>query len=192
MSLFVTPIIIRTSESKIKTLANKSMNIAVVTAMSQDITYDDLILITYNTAGDISIIQANSITINNLAKSITRVTQENLIKLTDEPITIPLGAFSGITALAGLGPTIDFEIHPYGDISCKFSSEFVSAGINQTQHKIYMNIISNVNIILPFKDLQVQATSSVLVCESVIIGNIPDTYLKSDSLEEMMDLIPST
>jgi len=190
MSYFVTPLIISTSESKIKTLANRSMNIAVTTAMAQDITYEDLIDITKDSEGNISSIHANSITINSLAKLITRVTQENLMMLTEEPVQIPLGAFTGITAFSGLGPKLNFDIHPYGDISCKFSSDFVSAGINQTHHKIYMNIDTKVNVILPFKNIQVQATSAVLVCESVIIGKIPSTYLRSDSLDEMMNLIP--
>lgn len=191
LTYFVTPIIIDTSESKIKTLANRSMNIAVTTAMSQDISYDDLIDITKDEKGNIVIIQANSIAINSLAKLITRITQENLILLTQEPVRIPIGAFTGITAFSGTGPKIDFDIHPYGDIGCKFSSEFVSAGINQTHHKIYMNINTKVNVVLPFRNLQVLADSSVLICESVIVGEIPSTYLRSDSLDEMMNLIPT-
>lgn len=190
LSVFVTPIIIRTSESKIKTIANKSMNIAVTIAMNHQITYDDLIKITKNDDGKISIIQANSITINSLSKMITRVTQENLISLSKDPVQIPIGAFTGITVLSTFGPKLSFEVHPYGDISCKFTSEFTSAGINQTQHKIYMNVNTVVNVILPFKKLQVLASSAVLVCESVIIGEIPSTYLKADTLDKMMDLIP--
>ena len=113
-----------------------------------------------------------------------------LNELVKSPITISLGAFTGIPIFSGLGPKIPINIYPYGDIGCVFESRFVSAGINQTQHKIYLNVSCIINVILPFNHLKVNTSSEVLICESVIIGEIPDTYLKSNTLNEMLNLVP--
>lgn len=182
-TFLVNPLLISTSTSQVKVYANKSMNYAVTEAMNQNITYDDLIHIITDTSGKISLLQANSVQMNNLSKLIGRATMAQLKEVTKGPVLIPLGAFSGISIFAGIGPKVAIDIYPYGDVSCRFLSEFIGVGINQTQHKIYMSIDCTIRVVLPYKTLKVKSVSDVLLCESVIIGDIPDTYLKLDSLD---------
>lgn len=186
IAFLVTPLIISSSNSQVKVYANKSMNYAITEAMNQNVTYDDLIHIVTDSSGKISMLQANSIQINNLSKLIGRVTMAKLNELTKNPVLIPLGAFSGITIISGMGPKVAMETYPYGDVSCRFLSQFFSAGINQTQHKIYMSISCTINVVLPFRTLRVNASSDVLLCESVIIGDIPDTFF---SIKDLSGLI---
>lgn len=186
IAFLVTPLIISSSNSQVKVYANKSMNYAITEAMNQNVTYDDLIHIVTDSSGKISMLQANSIQINNLSKLIGRVTMVKLNELTKNPVLIPLGAFSGITIISGMGPKVAMETYPYGDVSCRFLSQFFSAGINQTQHKIYMSISCTINVVLPFRTLRVNASSDVLLCESVIIGDIPDTFF---SIKDLSGLI---
>lgn len=186
IAFLVTPLIISSSNSQVKVYANKSMNYAITEAMNQNVTYDDLIHIVTDSSGKISMLQANSIQINNLSKLIGRVTMAKLNELTKNPVLIPLGAFSGITIISGMGPKVAMETYPYGDVSCRFLSQFFSAGINQTQHKIYMSISCTINVVLPFRTLRVNANSDVLLCESVIIGDIPDTFF---SIKDLSGLI---
>ena len=190
MTYLVTPLIVRTAEAQVKVYANRAMNVAITEAMNQNITYDDLIHIVSDASGKISMIQANTIQINSLSKLIGRTTMKSLSENMNSPIMIPLGAFSGIPALSGLGPKISFNLQPYGDIGCTFESQFSQAGINQTQHKIYLNVNCNINLVLPFKRVVVNSKSDVLICESVIIGEIPETYLRSNTLTEMLNLVP--
>ena len=190
LQYLVNPVIYRTTSSKVKMLANKSMNIAVTTAMNQGISYGDLIKIETND-GKTTLLQANSIRINALAKLITRTVQENLRDLLDDNVKIHIGSFSGLPVLTNVGPSVSISLeNSFGDISCKFSSDFVSSGINQTQHKIYLHITTRVNIIFATQTMRVESGTDVLLCESIIIGEIPSTYLKSNSLDEMMNLIP--
>ena len=186
----VTPLIVNTSKSQIKVFATKSMNYAITEAMNQNINYDDLVNVITDGSGKISMIQANSVQINNISKMIERITLAHLLEISKTPISIPLGAFTGITLFSGIGPNIKIDIFPYGEIGCKFLSQFLSAGINQTQHKIYVSVDTKINVVLPFKTISVNMKNDVLVCESVIIGEIPETYLKSNTLTEMLDLIP--
>ena len=93
--------------------------------------------------------------------------------------------------MSGVGPKIAFNVSPFGEVVCSFSSNFESAGINQTYHKLYLIILLKVNIVFPFERLQVFSDSEVLLCETLIIGKIPEVYLSSNNLDEMLNLVPS-
>lgn len=188
-TFLVTPLIVDTSRAQIKVFATKSMNFAITEAINQNISYDDLVNIITDGYGKINMIQANTVKINNLSTMIERITLSHLLEVGKKPIQIPLGAFTGITLISGYGPPVEIEIFPYGEVGCRFLSQFVSAGINQTQHKIYVQVDTLVNVVLPFRTVRVKMSNEVLVCESVIIGEIPETYLKSNALNEMTGLI---
>ena len=184
-----TPVVIKTTKAQVTVYANRAMNVAITEAMNQNITYDDLVSIITDSSGKISLIQANSIQINSLSKLIGRVTMVTLNELVKVPVEVPLGAFSGLPILAGVGPKVPVNVYPYGDINCIFESKFISAGINQTQHKIYLNVTCIINVVFPFESLAVKTFNEVLLCESVILGEIPATFLKSGDLTEMFSLV---
>ena len=107
------------------------------------------------------------------------------------PIKIAIGSFTGIALLSGYGPKIAFQVAPYGEVNCSFSSSFESAGINQTYHKLYMIIAIKINIVFPFKQLTIKSDAEVLLSESLIVGKIPEVYLNSNKLTEMLNLVPN-
>lgn len=180
------------SESKIRALSVKAVNNAVSELVSNKNIYDNLVNITTDNDGKIVLIQANSIQINMLTKDLIKTSQIKLEKIGVEGINIPLGTFTGITLLNGRGPNINVKLIPVGDVTCSFSSEFLQAGINQTLHKLYVTIDTNVNIILPIKNNTVKTTTSILICESVIVGQIPQVYLNAgtNSLNKLLNLVP--
>ena len=186
----VNPVILTISEAKIKSITSQSVNSAVQTVISNNNVYDDLIQITTDSEGNIASFQVNTILINKMAKEIGKTAQQNLNLLSSEGVDIPLGTLTGIPALVGTGPTLYFNVDPIGTISSSFNSEFVSAGINQTNHRIFMNMKASVCVVLPTATKNIETNTQVLLCESIIIGKVPDTYLNSDSLDEMMNLIP--
>lgn len=178
------------SESKIRALSVKAVNNAVSELVHNKNIYDNLVNITTDNDGNIVLIQANSIQINMLTKDLIKTSQIKLEKIGAEGINIPLGTFSGITLFSGRGPNINIKLIPVGDVTCNFISEFEDAGINQTIHKLYVTIDTNVNIILPLKSNTVKTTTNILICESVIIGKIPEVYLNSSKLDNLLNLVP--
>ena len=79
-----------------------------------------------------------------------------------------------------------------GTVETDLRTEFVEAGINQTLHRIYLEVRCNVNILTPYDTISETITNQVLLTEGVIIGNIPDTYynlkgLNDDQLMEMIE-----
>ncbi len=187
----VTPLIVETCNAQVKVTATKCINYAITEAMNQNIAYDDLINIVTDSGGKISMIQANSVQINVLSKLINRVTLAQLSNYASSAVQIPLGAFTGISIFSGLGPKVNIDIYPYGDVHCSFISDFSSAGINQTIHKIYLSVDTSIRVVLPLKTITVANSGQVVICESLIVGEIPEVYLQSGVLTEMLNLIPN-
>lgn len=186
---YVNPIIITISEAKVKAMTTKAVNGAVQTVINNTDVYDELIDIMTDSQGNITMFQVKSIQINKLSKEISKTAQQNLEISSTEGVGIPLGTLSGISVLVGVGPEINFYVSPIGSIQSSFSSEFESAGINQTNHRIYLTLESHVSIVLPTSTKTVSTKSHILICESIIIGKVPETYLNSTSLDEMLNLV---
>ncbi len=99
------------------------------------------------------------------------------------------GSFTGIKLLAGRGPGIKIKISTVGNVETDLKSEFESQGINQTLHRIYLQVKCEVSILTPFKDITKDITNQVLIMENVIIGTVPNTYYniegvnRNDALE---------
>ena len=79
-----------------------------------------------------------------------------------------------------------------GTVETDLRTEFVEAGINQTLHRIYLEVKCNVNILTPYHTIKETIINQVLLVEGVIVGNIPDTYynlegLNGDQSMEMID-----
>ena len=186
----VNPVIVETSEAKIKSSTSRAVNSAVQTVINGTNVYDDIIEIILDDEGKIKLIQVNSLSVNKLSKEISMLANQNIDLISSQGVTIPLGTLSGIGVFVGLGPDITFRVTAISTIQSKFESEFISAGINQTNHRIYLNIETTVDLILPTVNKTVIINSHILICEAILVGEIPSTYLNSDSLDEMLNLIP--
>lgn len=190
LNYIVNPVIIEYSIAKTRSLSQKAVEEAVYQTINQGFIYDDLINITHDENGDVMYISTNSLQINLLARDLAKNAQKQLETMGNTGIDIPLGTFTGMPIFVGRGPEINIKLLPIGSISCKFSSEFLDAGINQTNHKIYLTVTTNVSIILPTANETVQTTSQLMIAESIIVGKIPDTYLNSSSIDDMLNLVP--
>ena len=176
----VTRVLISISEATMRASTTIAVNDAVYYTLSDDMRYDDLVNIARNEQGDIVGLSANSLKINKIARDTASISQSNLKNLSLNGIPVPLGALTGIEALAGLGPSIYFRIIPVSSVACGFSSSFESVGINQTKHSIYLNVIADISIVMPSSTENFAVTTQILVGETVIVGKIPDTFLQSD------------
>lgn len=91
---------------------------------------------------------------------------------------IPLGNITMARLLSGLGPKIRVKIIPLGSVSCGINSYFVEAGINQTIHRVTVNINAVVEVLTPFNACQTEISLSYIISEIVIVGDIPNVYFK--------------
>jgi sporulation protein YunB len=189
-SFMVNPVIMDTVEVKSRAMATRAMNSSVADVVMNSIVYDDLVTIISDEFGNISMIQANSLEINNLSKDLALTCEERIGEYGKVGVSIPLGTFTGIPLFVGRGPRISVKMTPIGSVICKFVSHFETAGINQTVHKIYVNIVATVSVIMPLSSRSLQAQQQVLISESVIVGQVPEVYLQSDTLDTLLNFVP--
>jgi len=121
---------------------------------------------------------------------LTREAQVNMEQIGVDGFGIPIGTFTGMPILVGRGPDVNIRLMPIGSVYSNFISQFVTAGINQTNHRIYLNIETKVSLILPVVHKTISSVANIMICESIIIGKVPDTYLNSNNLDEMLNLVP--
>lgn len=112
-----------------------------------NIKYEDLVKIERDDENNINMLKFDVIKMNLFASDIAYNVQEELNKKEEDIIKIPIGSLFGIKYLFGFGPKIKLKIIPAGNIETEFKSNFESVGINQTIHRIYLNVICKVNIV---------------------------------------------
>ena len=191
LNLVINPVIIATSTAKVRSLSQRAVENVVWQVLSDSTLYDTLINITRDENGKILAVNSNSAIINMLALELTEKSQDALSQMGGSGIKIPIGSFSGMPIFTGRGPNITIKMLPIGTIYCKFFSSFTSAGINQTNHRVYLRVYSSVSVILPMANQIIDTQTELMISESIIIGDIPETYLSSPSLDEMLNLVPS-
>ena len=186
----IVPIVIESSEAQVRAIGTNAVNLAATTVLQEKITYDDLFTVIKNENGEIEMIQANSPRINSIARQIANLAQANLDDLGVQTLDISFGTFTGLALLTGFGPAVSIKILPIGTANCDFVSTFTSAGINQTIHRIYIDVYADINVITSIADPTISVKAEVLVCENVIIGKIPDTFLTVGSGGDLLCLSP--
>lgn len=191
LNFVINPVIIATSTAKVRSLSQRAVEGVVWQLISDSAIYDTLINITRDENGKILAVNSNSATINMLALELTDRAQDALSKMGASGVEIPIGSFSGMPIFTGRGPKVTIKMLPIGTIYCKFFSSFTSAGINQTNHRVYLRVYSSVSVILPMANQIIDTQTEIMISESILIGDIPDTYLNSPTLDEMLNLVPS-
>lgn len=153
-----------------------------VNKIMKNYTYDDLIKIEKDTQGKISLIKADVIEINEIVTKIVSNIQREFDGLPRITVFINMGTVSGISMLKNLEPKFELELESAGKISSNVKTEFNSVGINQTQHKVYLQIDARVGILTPFETFGKDIKTDVILTEAVIVGEVPDSYYNLDGM----------
>ena len=172
----IVPTVMGSAIAEVRAMCTNSVNLAVTAVVGGGLEYDDLFRVVKNEEGDIEMVQANSPEINMIAREIANLAQANLDELGLKEISIPIGTFTGLALLMGLGPDVTISVMPIGSALCDFVSYFTSAGINQTLHKIYIDVHATINIVTPIDEPTITVKAEVLVAENLIVGNVPQFY----------------
>ena len=88
----------------------------------------------------------------------------------------PYGNFTRNDFLSGMGPNVKLRVMPAGTVMTEFKTEFLSAGINQTRHRVYINVVCHMRVVAPFASDNVVVDNSVTVAETILIGDVPEYY----------------
>lgn len=143
--------------------------------------YSDFVTITRNEAGEITALSADMARLNLLRAELSAHLLERLEDSRLE-LTIPVGSLLPLEPTWARGPELHLRALALGTASAEFESEFTSAGINQTRHRLWLELSVPVTVLLPGGGEELTVDSRLCVAETVIVGQVPQTWFQTGGL----------
>ena len=158
-----------------------SINNAIADIMRDgDYSADYFVSFEKSGAGEITAISSNMARINALSAKIL----DRIVGATDThmlTVNIPVGNLTGVSILMGRGPKVPVKIITMTSSRVEFNNSIVTAGINQTKHQINLEVIVDIDILVPWGTESTQVVTEVLIADTIVVGRVPDTYLSMES-----------
>ena len=173
----VTPLVQELAQAKITDAASGVINRAVNQQIQQgDIQYENLVTLQRDNEGNITALTTNMREMNRLKTELLTLLDDEIYSIEDDAISIPVGNLTGVQLLGGRGPEIPVKIVAVSSSDADFQGEFLDAGINQTIHRIMMDVSLELIILLPSGTITDRVTTEVCVAETVLLGPVPNSY----------------
>lgn len=187
----LTRVVLSLAQAQARAMAVQVLNQSAAELLSTGgVTYDSLMNVTTDENGQVRLIQANAPEMNRLASQVSLLAQEKLLAKGDQSVKVPLGSALGLTLFAGAGPKIEVRILPVGSVHAEFHTDFQTAGINQTRHRVSLLLTAQVQMVIPTGAQKVEVSTQVAMAESIIVGEVPDTFTDVGEDMDMLDLVP--
>ena len=146
------------------------------TLSGRDYGYDYFVTIDRDESGAVTAIKANMARINALSSELL----SDIVEAADRgelSLAIPIGNILGSSLLLGKGPDIPVDITLLTSSRVDFKNELSAAGINQTKHEMKLDVVVDIDVVLPWRTVSTQVVTEILIAETVIVGEVPQTYL---------------
>ncbi len=176
------PTLLKIAEIKVRAQTALIINQVIVDSVGENVDYDNLISIKYDDNNNISLFTVNSAQVNLVSSQTALLVQNKLFEMSDIGVEIPWGTLSGIPLLSNKGQTVTIQVNPIPTTTCNFTSQFLEAGVNQTLHRIYINVNTVVDLVLPSSHSIIETTTPILLCENLIVGEVPQMYIGGTNL----------
>ena len=173
----VMPAVIKIAEIMANSQTLDIINEESIKILNNDFNYDEMVKIQKDNEGNIILIQADTAKLNLIAAELSTNCNNAFRDMDKSTIKVPWGWMSDRSIFFNLGPSMKVSIEPVGNISTSYESKFESAGINQTRHKIYLNISAKVRLKLPMNNDDIDVTTQIPVSDTIIVGKIPNTTI---------------
>ena len=174
MDFKIKPVLRTISLSKAKIIASEVINSAIVEDMAQNsCEYENITVIKTGNSGEVLSVSLAMCRINELKSRINMLIQKKFAECKEKTFYIPFGTLLGWEILNGQGPEVPVKISSSGSVNSDFKSEFSGAGINQTLHRVYLQVHARISVMLPGDSCVCETDSDVLVSEVVIVGATP-------------------
>jgi len=189
MNARLRPLLMGLASARVEAAAARAMNEAILEVLCTPAARE-LLSVRESSQGHISLLTADAGRLNLLAADCAVAAQQRIQDLGEQGVSVALGTVSGVSAFAGLGPRLSFRFTPVGTVKAGFHSEFRSAGINQTLHRITLELTAAVRVVLPGRSSTVTVTAQAPVTESVIVGDVPEAYTNVADEQQMLNFVP--
>lgn len=184
---FIRPIALEYSKNVIQQTASYAIHdILTDTIYKNRSDYQQLVTLERDSLNQVTALKTDTILADFLKIQISRAVYDALNTLEHGGVDIPLGSIFAPTFFAGQGPSIHVGIASLGFADADFISAFTSAGINQTRHQILLQVNAEAQLITCFGMTDVKIKDEIVVTDTVIVGNVPESYTYIDDTEQSL------
>ncbi len=170
------PQLITIAEAQLKNHLIQAANRSVTQSLAEEsISYSDMV--TLQTAQGVSTLVTDTASLNRLRSVVLDDVIGQLETLDSHSLSVPLGALTGIDLLSAIGPKLPVKIVSVASADGLYRNDFIDAGINQTLHRIMLDISVDAGLLLPGGVVRLTVTAPICVSETIIIGQVPQTFL---------------
>jgi len=177
----ILPVVTTMASQRSVTLINEVINGSLANTVADfALTSEDFYVLSLDDAGRLNSLSVNTILVNQVASILAQDISGHLSQ--DDPMTIhiPMGLFSGIPIMAGLGPRVPVQIIPAGEATVEYETSFTSAGINQINFQVWLVVETNMRIVIPLQEADIPVSRRVPLVNTVFAGEVPDGMLLTD------------
>lgn len=144
-----------------------------------NIQYDRIVYFEKDLNGRITALKTNIGEVNKLKTDTLNLINDEILDMSSTDLGIPLGSLILPEFLSGKGPQIPVEILSIRNSDATFESNFTHAGINQTLHQLHMYVLVDVTVLVLGRTVVFTVSSDVVVAETIIVGEVPDTFFQT-------------
>ena len=176
-AMFLKDISCQIAVSDASDIVTVQTNNAIAALMAEgDFQSGDFVSFEKNASGEVTAIHSNMAKINLLS---TRILERVVGATENRTLTvyIPAGNLTGVSLLMGRGPSVPVRIIMLTSSRVELGDSVITAGINQTKHQICLNVIVDVDILIPWGTESTQVVTEVMIADTLVVGKVPDTYL---------------
>lgn len=168
------------AQTQVKNVTSDLINDAIdVQIENGTIQYDRIVYFEKDLSGNITALKTNMSEVNRLKTDILNLINDEILDLDSSDLGIPLGNLVLPEFLSGKGPDIPVHILAIRNSDASFSSNFTQAGINQTLHQLKLHVSVDVTLLVWGRADSYTIESQVVVAETVIVGQVPNTFLQN-------------
>ncbi len=163
-------------EEGLKTTITKIISESVRESM-QDGNYEDILKISYSSDGKVQSMTADSEKVNLLCADASLSICEKLDELKKFYVDVDISnVFDDVIILGKSTYVFVADVVPVGGIETDIESEFVDAGINQTNYRLKMNVNVGITAVMLISTSTIDISTSVCIAEMLIVGDVPAVY----------------
>lgn len=182
LDMGIRPMVREAAASQTQIAVNRMIQRAVLEVLEEDgleedgLRYQSFVSLQQNQSGETTALITDTVLINRLQGELLEKILQTLQQYRELKLELPLGSLTGIQFLAGRGPLVALQLRPVGLVKTKIINQFDEAGINQTRHRIQLQVTVDMLSLLPGYRISSQAQCNVILAETIIVGLVPDAY----------------
>lgn len=170
--------VVAIADMKIRTISTNIISNAIDEILQENnINTESLVTYYYDEEGKIISIGINSVLINLISSGVIKKVSSEIDAYNSDKLSIPIGRLMGKSVFSNFGPKIKIKILPYGTVTTSYDSSFTSTGINQINHRIWLNVEMTMQVIIPINTAKVKVNQEVTLVDRVINGDVPNQYI---------------